>query len=249
MTLRSAVWTGVALAAIGIGGLVFTGVAGATGLHMPWTQSRSARGYHGMMAAGAGGAGYAGMMGGQGSVHGSMMGQGPAGNMMAAAMGGSASQVVSPAGAQSLGAAVPAGATVDHAGNRITFGSGDVQFTILASPADGPDMTFGIAGLADPIIVVPQGATVTIQLINADSDTSHGWLLSPAQPPFRYMAMMAARAAFPGSIAMPLGAPTSAGMPSQAITFRASQRGQYTYLCPVPGHAQRGMHGAFDVVA
>jgi len=124
------------LAALGIGGLVFTCVAGATGLRVPWAQSRTAQAYGGMMAAGASGAGYAGMMGGQGSAYGGMMGRDPAGTMIGPALAGSARQVVSPAEAQSLSAAVPAGATVE-----------------------------------------------------------------------------------------------------------------YTYLCPVPGHAQRGMHGAFDVIA
>lgn len=246
MTLRSAVWTGVALAAIGIGGLVFTGVAGASGLHVPWVQSRVADGHSGATATGVSATGYPGMMGGG---YGGMMGQAAAGNMMGGATTGSARTVVSAAEAQSLGAAVPAGATVDRAGNRVPFASQDVRLTMLASPDNGPDMTFRVAGLADPTIVVPQGARVTVQLINADSGTMHGWLLSAAEPPFPYMAMMDAPAAFSGSFAMPLGAPTSAGMPGETITFTASQVGQYTYLCPVPGHAQRGMHGAFDVVA
>lgn len=249
MTLRGAVWTGVALAAIGIGGLVFTSVAGASGLHVPWTQSRVAQGYGGMMAAGSAAGGYAGMMAGGGGGYGGMMGQAAAGNMMGGATTGSARTVVSAAEAQSLGAAVPAGATVDRAGNRVTFASQDVRLTMLASPDNGPDMTFRVAGLADPTIVVPQGARVTVQLINADSGTMHGWLLSAAEPPFPYMAMMDAPAAFSGSFAVPLGAPTSAGMPGETITFTASQVGQYTYFCPIPGHAQRGMHGAFDVVA
>ena len=249
MTLRSAVWTGVALAAIGIGGLVFTGVAGASGLHVPWAQSRLTYGYSGAMATGASATGSPGMMGGGGGGYGGMMGAAGAGTMMGGAMAGSARTVVSAAEAQSLGAAVPAGATVDRAGNRITFTSQDVRLTVLASPDNGPDMTFRVAGLADPTIVVPQGAKVTVQIINADSGTMHGWLLSAVQPPLPYMAMMDAPAAFSGSFAMPLGAPTSAGMPGETITFTASQAGQYTYLCPVPGHAQRGMHGAFDVVA
>jgi uncharacterized cupredoxin-like copper-binding protein len=33
----------------------------------------------------------------------------------------------------------------------------------------------------------------------------------------------------------------------RAITFTASSSGSYQYLCPVPGHAAKGMLGAFEV--
>ena len=262
MTLRSAVWTGVALAAIGIGGLTFTSVAAATGLRLPWTQVRAAEG-----VVSAGGAGTAGMMGGGSGGYGGMMGQSgagmmggtgvgvmgagmmDAGQMMGSAMAGAAGQSISPAEAQSLGDALPAGATADRTANRLVFTTNDVRFTVLASPADGPDMTFRIAGMADPTVVVPKGATVTVQFVNADADTAHGWLLTSARATFPYMAMMADPTAFAGAFAMPLGDPTAAGMPAETITFTASQPGQYTYLCPVPGHAQRGMHGGFEVRA
>ena len=264
MTMRSAVWTGVTLAAIGIGGLAFTGVAGATGLHLPWTQARAAESMMsngtaampGVMGRESGG--YGGMMGGSapgiiggagaGAMGAGMMDALP-GQMMGTAMSGVTGQSVSPAEAQRLGAAVPAGATADLAANRLVFATGDVRFTVLASPADGPDMTFRIAGMADPTVVVPKGATVTVQFVNADADTAHGWLLTPARASFPYMAMMADPPAFAGAVAMPLGDPSAAGMPTETISFTASQPGQYTYLCPVPGHAQQGMHGGLQVAA
>lgn len=257
MTLRSAVWTGVALAAIGIGGLVFTGVVGATGLHLPWAHTRDAPTYGGMMGTGGGAGGYAGMMGGGSDGAEGMMGHSAAGIMggtgagaMGTAMAGTNVQSVSTATAQSLGDAVPAGATADRARNRLVFQTPDVHLAVLASPADGPDMTFRIAGMADPTVVVPQGAQVSVEFLNADADTAHGWLLTPGAPSsFPYMAMMADPPAFGRSFAVPLGNPTATAMPVETITFTASQSGQYTYLCPVPGHAQRGMHGGFEVTA
>jgi nitrite reductase (NO-forming) len=36
-------------------------------------------------------------------------------------------------------------------------------------------------------------------------------------------------------------------MHTGTVTFTASQAGTYHYLCPVPGHAQKGMAGAFTV--
>ena len=108
-------------------------------------------------------------------------------------------------------------------------------------------MTFQVAGLADPTIVVPVGATVTVRFINADHDEAHGWLLTPARPSFPYMAMMGSPVAFPGAFARPLGDPNASGRPEETITFRATVPGQYTYLCPVPGPAQQGMYGTFEV--
>ena len=108
-------------------------------------------------------------------------------------------------------------------------------------------MTFRIAGLADPTVTVPKDATVTVQFIQADRDTSHGWLLTAAQPPFSSMPMMDTAPAFAGSSAMALGNPTDAGMHSETISFSAGAAGQYTYLCPVMGHAQQSMYGSFIV--
>jgi plastocyanin len=61
------------------------------------------------------------------------------------------------------------------------------------------------------------------------------------------MPMMTARAAFAGSSLWFLGNPTSARMHEGAIAFTATTPGTYRYLCPVPGHAQKGMVGTFTV--
>ncbi|MGI8554321.1 MAG: hypothetical protein ACR2PL_26580, partial [Dehalococcoidia bacterium] len=172
---------------------------------------------------------------GAGMMQGGMMGGQDMGKMMGAAMANAPGPRVSPSEAEALGKTVPAGATLDPGNNRITFQTKDVHLAVLAGPEGGPDMTFRIAGLADPTIVVPQGATVTVQFVNADSDTSHGWLLSAAQPPFTSMAMMDARRAFSSSFATPLGNPTSAGMHTETISFTAAAAGRYSYLCPVVG--------------
>ena len=190
-------------------------------------------------------AGYAGGM--MGTMMGGAAGGDAMGQMMGRALAGVAGQPVAPSAATALGNATPAGATIDRAANRITFQTTDVRFVALASPADGPDMTFRIAGLADPTLVVPLGATVTVQFVNADNDTSHAWLLTAAQPPFSFMAMMATPVVFPGAFAPPLGDPTAAGLPSETVSFTAATAGTYTYLCPVPGHAAEGMYGTLVV--
>ncbi len=159
---------------------------------------------------------------------------------------GVAGQPVASDEAASLGAAVPAGATVDRSSNTITFTGTSVALTVLASPSDGPDETFRIAGLTNPTLVVPRGAQVTLQLINADAGMPHNWLITSAQPPFPSVVMMAGPVVF-GAVTPTLAEATSSGMPSATITFTTSVSGRYTYLCAVLGHAQAGMYGALVV--
>ncbi|MGC8634878.1 MAG: sulfocyanin-like copper-binding protein [Candidatus Limnocylindrales bacterium] len=150
--------------------------------------------------------------------------------------------------AASLGAEVPAGATLDRASNTITFSGTTVALTVLASPSDGQDETFRMAGLTNPTLVMPRGAQVTLQLINADAGMPHNWLIMHAQPPFPYMVRMAGPVAF-GAVTPTLAEAGASGMPSARITFVASVSGRYSYLCSVPGHAQAGMYGGLVVGA
>lgn len=61
------------------------------------------------------------------------------------------------------------------------------------------------------------------------------------------MVMMDAPVALPGAFAMPVSAATSRQWFGHTLYFVASQAGSYYYLCPVPGHARRGMYGRFIV--
>ena len=61
------------------------------------------------------------------------------------------------------------------------------------------------------------------------------------------MPIMTARHAFTGSALWFLGNPTPAGMHAGTLTFTATTPGTYHYLCPVPGHAQKGMAGILTV--
>ena len=149
--------------------------------------------------------------------------------------------------AAALGRRVPAGAQVSQADGTITFTTATVRLTILASPSGGPDETFRAAGLVNPRIVVPAGARVTIQVVNADPDTAHGLVITAGDATGSWMPMMTTRPAFTGSALWFLGNPTSAGMHEGTLTFTASTPGTYHYLCPVPGHAQKGMAGKFVV--
>ncbi|MBV9661039.1 MAG: hypothetical protein JO337_07775 [Acidimicrobiales bacterium] len=145
---------------------------------------------------------------------------------------------------RAAGEATPTGATQDKAADTVTFHTDTVSFNAVSVPPGGPDMTFRIAGLVNPTLVVPEGATVTVVFINADTDEAHGWEVTAAQPPFQFQP---GTAAFAGAFARGLGDPTVAGDGTETITFTADKTGTYQYVCPMPGHAQMGMHGAFDV--
>ena len=161
------------------------------------------------------------------------------------ALAGRAPQTVSLARTRALGDQVPAGARVDKASDTITFSGRSVSFTVVAVPPGGPDMTFRVAGLTNPALVVPAGAQVTVQFINGDSDEAHAWIVVSEQPPFRFGQPKdpAVSGAFSGLI----GDPTASGQGASTITFQAGHPGAYQYICPMPGHAQMGMHGAFIV--
>jgi rusticyanin len=160
-------------------------------------------------------------------------------------LAGNAPLNVDAAQVQILGNQVPEGASVDACADRLSFTTQAVSFVVEAVPPNNPDMTFRIAGLIDPTVVVPLGAKVTVEFINADSDQAHGWVIIGAQPPFAFRA--ATPPALPGASAAVIGDPTAAGHGARTITFTASTTGTYQYFCPMPGHAQMGMHGTFIV--
>jgi rusticyanin len=154
---------------------------------------------------------------------------------------------VSPGQAARSGSQIPAGAHVNAGTRTTTFTTPSVHLVAVASPAGGPDETFRIAGLVNPAIAVPAGAQVSIQVIKADPDTAHGLVITASSDVSSWMPMMTDRPAFAGSAVWFLGNRTTAGMHAATLTFTATTPGTYHYLCPVPGHAQKGMTGTFTV--
>jgi rusticyanin len=249
---------GIGLAVAGPGG--GSAPAGAPGYS--WYRSMMGRYYSGPMMGGSSGgwmmgrAGYRWMMGGASAPGWMRGGQLPAammgastdpGKIMGSLWATAPGPRVSPRQAARLGSQVPARASVNRARNTITFTGTSVQLGAVASPAGGPDETFRIAGLVNPAIIVPAGSRVSIQVVNADRDTAHGLVITAASPRSSWMPMMTAAPAFSGSALWFLGNPTAAGMHTGTVTFTASQPGSYHYLCPVPGHAQKGMAGSFTI--
>ncbi len=261
------------IAAAGVGVGVAAAVSGTSGRPAAagtpagpgysWYQSMMSRYYGGSMMGGSPGGwmmgpqGYQWMMGGAsapgwmrgGRLPGSMMmgGTTDPGQIMGKLWAGAPGPRVGAAQAIRLGSQIPAGARVDRAAKTITFTTADVRMVVVASPAGGPDETFRIAGLVNPAVTVPDGAKVSIQVINADPDTAHGLVITASSDVSSWMPMMTDRPAFAGSALWFLGNPTTAGMHTATLTFTATTPGTYHYLCPVPGHTQKGMTGTFTV--
>ena len=190
-----------------------------------------------------------GMMNGYGP---GMMGGSATGTNMGAMMGRMLANVAGPrvstAQAAADANAVPPGASVDVAGNRLIFTGDTVILTLVAGTNEKNDYAFEAAGLTNPQIVVPAGARVTLRLVNADTDTAHGVLVTTTDTAATtWMPMMTSTVAFPGAAIWALGVAGSSGAPTATTSFTAATPGTYTYLCAVPGHAQQGMHGTFTV--
>ncbi len=250
--------------AVGVLGLLFgSGVAsGAAGTARPYGMmsyflgggSRDAAwaGPWGMMGAlwgqrsgGGGSAPYYGMMGGYFARTGiSPQSSYPYYGMMGGYFGGatgpsgSAGGSISQSAAATAAAAVPPGATVDRAAKTITFQGSNVRFTAVAGPPGGPELSFEIAGMVNPQIVVPQGARVTVQVINGDTAAPHDFVVSRT---------VDGSPAFAGAASAVLATAQGTAMPSAGIAFIASTAGSFVYQCTVPGHAQSGMQGKFLV--
>jgi rusticyanin len=160
-------------------------------------------------------------------------------------LAGKAPQTVSTSQVQALSEQAPAGARIDRSADTITFTGTSASFTVVAIAPGGRDMTFGIGGLTNPTVIVPQGARVTVRFINNDTNEAHGWLVTAQQPPFDFG--QSVMPAINGASAGVIGDPTAAGDGASTIIFQASTAGSYQYICPMPGHAQMGMHGRFVV--
>lgn len=261
-----------ALAAAGLAVGVTLAVAGPASRSAPagtpagpgysWYHSMMGRYYGGSMMGGSangwmmGAGGYRWMMGGAsapgwmrgGRLPGSMMGTTTdPGRIMGRLWASAPGPRVTRQQAARLGSQVPAGASADPARHTITFTGTNVRLVAVASPAGGPDETFRIAGMVNPAITVPAGSHVSIQVISADPDTAHGLVITAANAQSSWMPMMTAAPAFSGSALWFLGNPTAAGMHTGSLTFTAARSGTYHYLCPVPGHARKGMTGLFTV--
>ena len=152
---------------------------------------------------------------------------------------------VSEAAEKRISGQVPAGATVDAAAGTVSFSGAAVRLDAVALPTH----RFVLAGLPDPTVVVRAGARVSVEVVNEDPTSAHGWVVAKKGASSSWMPMARTTPGFPGSALWFLGDPTAAGAHLGTVSFRASTPGTYQYLDPVPGNAKRGMNGTLVVRA
>lgn len=239
---------GLGLLAVGtVGGVVFAATHGSAGLlSTPESALKSANsGGFGAMMRGFGTTGSA-MNHFIGNTHATTGYVGSSGRGM---MGAASDSLWTSAHVAALVHQSEQGVSINRATNTITYHSTRDLLVPLAAPAalHISGMQWEIDGLINPKIVVPQGAQVTVDLVNADQGYMHGFAVTTANPPFGEMAMMQGSASFPGAFIMPVLPETSQGQSHRRTQFTAAQAGTYHYICPVPGHAAQGMAGEFVV--
>lgn len=142
---------------------------------------------------------------------------------------------------------------VDTKANAAIYSGTEITINMVTVQPGHDDQTFEVAGLTNPTLVVPRGATVHLNLVNMDygDNMEHGLIITPAPPPYPYMSMMYTG---PGLVQveplLPWRSKKAIGQAQYAAlstTFITRDAGTYWYVCPTPQHAEEGMYGKFVV--
>ncbi len=121
----------------------------------------------------------------------------------------------------------------------LTFRQKTVRLVAHSGPANDM-LSYRIAGLRNPTLIVPAGATLKALFINTDDDMMHNLRFTVQKPPFKGPVKSA------GTTNLPHKSETA--YHAEDVTMRVPTRvGTYTYLCTVPGHAAGGMYGTLIV--
>ncbi len=121
----------------------------------------------------------------------------------------------------------------------LTFREKAVRLVVHSGPANDM-LSYRIAGLRNPTLIVPAGATIKALFINTDGDMMHNLRFTVQKPPFKGPVKSA------GTTNLPHKSETANH--AEDLTMRVpTHAGTYTYLCTVPGHAPGGMYGTLIV--
>lgn len=122
-----------------------------------------------------------------------------------------------------------------------------VHMTITAGLTDALNYwNFNGAVNGDLAITVPEGYTVTVDLVNNDPVMAHSLVVLAQTDNF---AAPGNTPAFEGAATSNPTSMTDATMPgeTESITFVASAAGNYSMVCLIPGHSAVGMWIYFNV--
>ena len=127
--------------------------------------------------------------------------------------------------------------------DTIAFSGASIDVMVLMGPmSEGTSMyTFVVDNLSNPTLIFPEGARVTMTVVNIDTDAYHGLALTSDAPPYSSNVMTSMMYSSASTGLLP---PSSAVYAAQRISFAFT--GVVYYVCPVPGHAQLGMYGVIE---
>lgn len=146
--------------------------------------------------------------------------------------------------------------------NSIVFTSQEINLVVLTmghkraenltgrpSPTDGN--VFVIYALINPTLIIPQGATIHVTVINLDAGDYHNFVITTEAPPYPYNLMMGGGMMNGGRFItmMPLLPPANY-QTGYAYEFQYTftlHQGVFWYVCTYPGHAEGGMYGEIIV--
>lgn len=155
-----------------------------------------------------------------------------------------------PAAAAPAAPAIPTGELSVPEWYQVDHDARTVHLTMVAGQTpDNNYWNFNGAIRGEWAVTVPEGYTVTIELINEDPNMAHSVGISSelsnfAVPP-------ETTPVFEGAITDDPQSMISATMPgeTETITFVASEAGDYSMVCYIPGHSAVGMWLYFVVSA
>jgi rusticyanin len=152
------------------------------------------------------------------------------------------------AGVQSKSLSVAAAAAVDKTETpglvsadrkTLTFRQKTVRLVVHSGPASDM-LSYRIAGLRNPTLIVSAGTTLKALFINMDDDMTHNLRFTVQKPPFNGSVKSAGTAN--------LSHKSMTAYHAEDLTMRMpTHAGTYTYLCTIPGHAPGGMYGTLIV--
>lgn len=124
----------------------------------------------------------------------------------------------------------------------LTFTKGAIRLMATTGP-ENDMLSYRIAGLRNPTLIVPARATLRVLFVNSDEDMTHNLRLTALRPPF---AMHIKESQTVGSHSLPHLAAGLFRGEEMAIRI-PSKPGTYSYVCTVTGHAKGGMYGTLIV--
>lgn len=133
----------------------------------------------------------------------------------------------------------------------VSFSGKKITIPTFAVEPGKPDTTFEVHGKVNPTILVPASSQLKFELTNMDGGMPHGLVVTTKAPPYKQVPHLS-QSDHDDNHEAGLIASTGLSGPADGKTTVIHVRqtkwfkllpGTYYYVCPVPGHAHKGMYG------